>query len=54
MAISQGNSLYSYLKQTKMSFFSFTMSENKRAEQVLSVGLVTVGRERMWGKAVGG
>jgi hypothetical protein len=26
------------LKQTKMSFFSFTESENRRAEQVLSEG----------------
>jgi hypothetical protein len=36
MEMSQGNSLCSYLKQTKMSFiFSFTKSENKKAEQVL-------------------
>jgi hypothetical protein len=35
MKVSQGNSLGSYLKQTKVSFFSFTKSENRRAEQVL-------------------
>jgi hypothetical protein len=35
MEISQGNSLCSYLKETKMSFFfSFTKSENRRIEQV--------------------
>jgi hypothetical protein len=34
--MSQGNFLCSYLKQTKMSFFSCTKLENRRAEQVLS------------------
>jgi hypothetical protein len=34
MELSQGNSLYSYLKQ-KWHFFSFTKSEYRRAEQVL-------------------
>jgi hypothetical protein len=39
MEMSQGDSLYGDLKQTKMSFFfSFTKSENRRAEQVLSGG----------------
>jgi hypothetical protein len=37
MEISQGNSLCTYHKQTKMSFsFSFTKWENRRVEQVLS------------------
>jgi hypothetical protein len=53
MEMSQGNTLYSYFKQTKMSFF-FTKTENRRAEQVLSGGLVSVGGGRMWGKGVGG
>jgi hypothetical protein len=35
MEISQGNSLCSYVKQTKMSFFCFTKSENKRARQFM-------------------
>jgi hypothetical protein len=37
MDISQENSLYSYLylKQARMSFFSFKKLENKRTEQVL-------------------
>jgi hypothetical protein len=38
MEMSEGNSLYSYLKQTKMSSFSFTKSENRRTEQVFSGG----------------
>jgi hypothetical protein len=33
MEMSQGNSLYSYLKQIEMSFCSFTKMENKKAEQ---------------------
>jgi hypothetical protein len=53
MELPQGNSLCSYLKQTKMSFFSFAKSENKRAEQVLSGGLGPVRGERRWGKDVG-
>jgi hypothetical protein len=38
MEMSQGNSLCSYLKRTKMSFtsFFFTKLENRRAEQILS------------------
>jgi hypothetical protein len=35
MEMSQEDSLCSYPKQTKMSFFSFTKSENRRTEQVL-------------------
>jgi hypothetical protein len=47
MELPQGNSLCSYLKQTKMSFFSYTKSENKKAEQALLGGeLVLVGVER--------
>jgi hypothetical protein len=46
--MSQGNSLCSYLKQTKMSFFSFTKSENKKEKKVLSKG------GGMWVKDVGG
>jgi hypothetical protein len=44
--MSQGNSLFSYVKQAKMSFFfPFSKSENRRAEQVLSRGGVgTSGR----------
>jgi hypothetical protein len=38
MDLSQGNSLCSYLKQAKCDFFSFTKSENRRAEQFLSGG----------------
>jgi hypothetical protein len=42
--MSQGKSLCSYLKQTKMSFFSFTKSENRKAEQILGGGgLLPVG-----------
>jgi hypothetical protein len=39
----QANSLCSYLKQTKMSFFSFTKSEKKRVKQVLPERLALVG-----------
>jgi hypothetical protein len=35
MEMSQGNSLYSYLKQIKLSVFFFTKSEKRRAEQVV-------------------
>jgi hypothetical protein len=54
MEISQGNSLCSYLKQTKMSFlFSFIKLEDRRAEQVLwgKEGWYQLGK---WGKDVGG
>jgi hypothetical protein len=53
MERSQGNSLYSYLKQQKI-FFSFTKLENRRAEQVLSRGLVSMRQGRMWGEGVRG
>jgi hypothetical protein len=43
--MSQGNSLYSYLKQTKFLFFSET--ENRKAKPVLSGGLVPVGGVRI-------
>jgi hypothetical protein len=53
MEMSQGKSLYSYLKQTKkIIFFSFTKLENWRAEP-LFWGLIPVGEGRMWGKGVG-
>jgi hypothetical protein len=43
MEMSQENSLHSYLKQTKISlFFSFTKSEDRRVEEVLSGGVVVV------------
>jgi hypothetical protein len=54
MEMSQGNSLYNYLKQPKMSFRFFTKTENRRKEQVLSGGLVPVGEERLWGEGIGG
>jgi hypothetical protein len=59
--ISQENSLcsYLYLKQTKchvfsfyLFIFSFTKSENKRAELVLPAG--THRRGRCWEKGIGG
>jgi hypothetical protein len=59
MKMSQGNSLCSFLKQAKMSFFS-TKSENRRAEQVLRGGgcgsgeLAPVTKGRIWRKGVGG
>jgi hypothetical protein len=48
MEMSQNNTLYSYLKLTKMSLF--TKTDHKKGKQVLSGGLVPVGRERIWGK----
>jgi hypothetical protein len=39
MEISQGNSLCAYLLQTKMSFFSFTKSEDRSAEHILPGGI---------------
>jgi hypothetical protein len=44
MDISQGNFLCSYLKQTKMSLFSFIKSENRRVEQVLPGEVGTSGK----------
>jgi hypothetical protein len=40
MEMAQENSLYSYIKQTKIAIFCFIKSENRRAKQVLSEGLV--------------
>jgi hypothetical protein len=57
MKVPQGNSLYSYLKQTKMSFFFFTESENRKAKQIQlrggGEGVDTSGKgeggeERVW------
>jgi hypothetical protein len=45
MEMLEGNSLCSYLKQAKMLFFYFTKLENRRAQQVLSGGVGTSGRE---------
>jgi hypothetical protein len=50
MAMSQENSLQSYLKQTKCHFFSFTKSENRRAEQVLLGGVGNSGSGEDVGK----
>jgi hypothetical protein len=58
MKMSQGNTLCSYLKQTKVSFFfPFTKLENSRAEQVLpgvGVGVGSSGRGEEVGKDEGG
>jgi hypothetical protein len=48
MKMSQGNFLCSYLKQTKMSFFYFTKSENRFCLGWGGVG--TSGTGRMWGR----
>jgi hypothetical protein len=41
--------------QTKKNvILFFTKTENRRAEQILSVGLVPMGGRRMWRKGVGG
>jgi hypothetical protein len=50
MKMPQGNSCYSYFKQKKVFFFN----KNRRAELVLSGGLVPVGVGRTWVKGVGG
>jgi hypothetical protein len=49
MEMSQGNSLCSYLKQTKIEFF-FTKSENRRVEQVLPRVVSTYGNGEQVGK----
>jgi hypothetical protein len=59
MEVPQGNSSCSYLKQAKMLsylffFFSYTKSENRRAEQVLCGGLVAVGGGMKLGNSEGG
>jgi hypothetical protein len=51
MEVQQGNSLYTYLKQAKMPFFSYTKLKNRRAEQVLHVVVGTSERRRRWGNA---
>jgi hypothetical protein len=38
MEVPQGNSLYSYCKQAKWQFYSFTKSKNRWAELLLPVG----------------
>jgi hypothetical protein len=53
--MSQGDSPYGYFKQMKcLSFFFSTKSENKKAEQVLSGGLVPVRTGRLRGEGIGG
>jgi hypothetical protein len=52
MEMSQGNQCI--VISNKQNVIVFTRSQSRRAEQVLSGGLVPVGRERMWGKDVGG
>jgi hypothetical protein len=52
MEMSKGYSLCRYPKQTKMSFFSFTKSENKWAKQVMPGMLVLVRGEKL-GKGQG-
>jgi hypothetical protein len=57
MEVPQENTLYSYLKQKCHFFFlflfSYTKSENRRAEQVLSRGIGTGRRGRRWGNDEG-
>jgi hypothetical protein len=46
--MSQGNSLYSYIKQTKMSFF-FLLQNQRAGGQNRSVwGFIPVGGGRIW------
>jgi hypothetical protein len=57
MEMSQGNSLYSYLKQKKMSFFSFIKireQESRTGPDWWGEGVGTSGRRREWGKGKGG
>jgi hypothetical protein len=52
MAMSQGNYLYHYLKQTKCHFiFLLQKSQNRKMQS--NWGLVLVGWSRRWGKSVG-
>jgi hypothetical protein len=53
MEMSQRNSMYSYLKQTKKINFFLTRLENRRVEQVLS-GIGISGRGRGSEKCMGG
>jgi hypothetical protein len=52
MEVPQGNSPYSYLKQSKMSCFSCIKFKNKRAKQVLPGGVGIRGKgvemEKWW------
>jgi hypothetical protein len=50
----QGNSLYSYLKQTKMSFFFFYIIGKPEGRTGPIWGIGTSRRGRMLGKGVGG
>jgi hypothetical protein len=51
MEVSQGNSLSSYLKEAKMSFFfPYTKSENRREKQVLPRDVVPEWRGKEVGK----
>jgi hypothetical protein len=50
MEMSQGNSLCSYLKQRKISFFSFIKSENRKIKQDLFGEIGTSGRGEDVGK----
>jgi hypothetical protein len=58
--MSQGNSLYSYLKKQKCPFFFFLLQNQRIGEQNRFCpgdrGLVPVeiGKGRWWGKGVGG
>jgi hypothetical protein len=55
MEMSQGNSLCSYLKQTKTPFLFFIYKIGEQVvEQVLPGGLVPVGSGEKVGKGVGG
>jgi hypothetical protein len=46
MEMSQGNSLYIYL-EIKNVMFSITKSENKRVQQVLPGGVLSIGGGRI-------
>jgi hypothetical protein len=54
MKMSHGNPLFSYLQQTKLSFyFSSTVSENRRVRTGPVWGsLVLMGVGRMWRKVI--
>jgi hypothetical protein len=54
MEMSKGNSLDSYVKQTKMLFFFFYKIREQEDRINPVWGLVPVGGRRMWGKGVWG
>jgi hypothetical protein len=57
MEMSQGKSLDSYLKQTKMLFFFFLQNWRTGGQNSSCLGVqggVPVEGEKMWGKDVGG